>query len=160
MKIIVFSDSHRDVDTMIIATNYEKPDMIIHLGDYVGDALKLKEAFPDIPMQLVKGNGDFATHCKSEKTLSINNKKIIITHGHRYSVKMGISRLVNYGMYSDADIILFGHTHFPYLQQHECLWVMNPGRGGKISGRDNNTSYGLITFKDNDFECEIVHQQM
>jgi putative phosphoesterase len=158
MKIIVFSDSHRDVDTMIIATNYEKPDMIIHLGDYVGDAIKLREAFPDIPIKMVKGNGDITTHYKNEEILVINGKKILLTHGHRHSVKMGVSRLVTYGLYSEADIILFGHTHFPYLQQYNDAWVMNPGRSVNIPGINGKTSYGLVTFKEDDFKCEIVDQ--
>lgn len=158
MKIIVFSDSHRDVDTMIIATNYEKPDMIIHLGDYVGDALKLRQAFPDIDVHMVKGNGDFTTQCKNEDTIIINDKKLLLSHGHRFGVKMGLSRIVTYGLYSEADIILFGHTHLPYLEQYEDAWVMNPGRGGKIQGRNCETSYGLITFNDDEISCEIVNQ--
>jgi putative phosphoesterase len=158
MKIIVFSDSHRDVDTMIIATNYEKPDMIIHLGDYVRDAIKLHAAFSDIPIKIVKGNGDFTTHYKNEEILIVNGKKILLTHGHRHGVKLGVSRIVTYGLYSDMDIVLFGHTHFPYLQQHEDAWFMNPGSSGVIQGRNCDTTYGIITFNDDDFKCEIVHQ--
>ena len=43
MKILIFSDSHGDVDIMRDIVEKEKPDMIIHLGDSIKDAEKLND---------------------------------------------------------------------------------------------------------------------
>ena len=38
MKIIVFSDSHRELDGMRQVITREKPDYVFHLGDHDTDA--------------------------------------------------------------------------------------------------------------------------
>ena len=50
MKIVVFSDSHRDIAPMVDVVEIMKPDMIIHLGDHIYDAVELERQFMDIPM--------------------------------------------------------------------------------------------------------------
>ena len=41
MKVIVFSDSHGDLNHMIAAVEQEEPDLVLHLGDYWEDAREL-----------------------------------------------------------------------------------------------------------------------
>ena len=38
MRIAVFSDSHGVKEPMLAAIEEQKPDMVLHLGDYVRDA--------------------------------------------------------------------------------------------------------------------------
>ena len=37
MKVVIFSDSHGDVEIMVQVIEKEKPEMIIHLGDGKAD---------------------------------------------------------------------------------------------------------------------------
>ena len=37
MLIAVFADSHGEIDAMCAAIDEHKPDMAVHLGDYVRD---------------------------------------------------------------------------------------------------------------------------
>lgn len=39
MKIIVFLDSHTDIDTIREAVDCVDPGIIIHLGDHISDAI-------------------------------------------------------------------------------------------------------------------------
>ena len=58
MKIAVFSDTHGFSRGMINAVEEYKPDQIIHLGDGMPDAEKVREMFPQIPVCCVPGNCD------------------------------------------------------------------------------------------------------
>jgi len=156
MKIVVFADSHSDIDTMSIVIEVENPDMIIHLGDHVTDGTELQKMYATIPMELVKGKTDRTDEYFSEKILLLNDKSIFITHGDMYDVEQGISDLVDRGMSDDADIILFGHTHKPYLQNNEGIWIMNPGRIGRRSSKVINATYGILLIDNDSVICEIV----
>ena len=59
MRILVISDTHGKVDEALkLIKNMEKPDLIIHLGDYVEDGEYI-ERETGIKVELVRGNGDF-----------------------------------------------------------------------------------------------------
>jgi len=126
-KILVFSDSHRQTDTMADAIRTHTPDRVLHLGDHDADAHVLSRLFPDLPIQAVRGNCDFGSSTPETAELLIEDKKIIMTHGHRYGVKQGLTSLCNMGHFADADILLFGHTHIPHHEQIEKMHVINPG---------------------------------
>ena len=46
MRIAVFSDSHGVREPMLAAIEEQKPDMVLHLGDYVRDAEAIAAYFP------------------------------------------------------------------------------------------------------------------
>ena len=51
----------------------------------------------------------------------------MITHGHYYYVSMGVEVLVGEARARGADIVMFGHTHKPFLEEREGVIVLNPG---------------------------------
>ena len=44
---------------MAAAVEREKPDAVIHLGDYADDARELERLFPMLPVYRVRGNNDY-----------------------------------------------------------------------------------------------------
>jgi uncharacterized protein len=156
MKIIVFSDSHSDVDTMCEAVDAMDPDMIIHLGDRVSDAFRLREIYSGIPMEYVGGNIDMAEGVPSEKVITIGNATLFICHGEDYDAEEGIDQIIEEGINNCADIVLFGHTHKHYLDIKDGMRIMNPGRIGRRSHRHIDASFGVIELGDNEMECSIV----
>ena len=50
-----------------------------------------------------------------------------MTHGHTYHVKYGLSELKMSARSAKADILLYGHTHDPYTEYDDGLYIMNPG---------------------------------
>ncbi len=142
MKILVLSDSHRNLPPMETAVLTEKPDQIIHLGDHESDAEDLGRFFPRIPVCSVAGNCDMFSDGTRFKLVTFAGKKLFLTHGHHYGVKTGLDALVNTALAAGADAVLFGHTHRPYYAQIEGVPVINPGSIG-MGGR----TYGVLTIE-------------
>jgi hypothetical protein len=154
MKLIVFSDSHQEREAMRAAVAREKPDMIIHLGDHADDALAVGEAFPGIPLHAVRGNCDYNREIGDAETLTVEGRKLFMTHGHLYGVKNGLSRITDMGKSANADLVMFGHTHFAYIAKSGGMTLFNPGtvRG---NGRDGTGTYGTVVVKNQKIKCEI-----
>lgn len=150
MKILVLSDSHRNINPMRNAVLLEKPDTIIHLGDHERDADELKREFPLIPLLAVAGNCDLMAPPERYKLVELQGKRFFLTHGHHYGVKMSIDALVNTALTAGADVALFGHTHVPMVNSVRGMLVMNPGSIGMGS-----RSYGLIDIENGAVKWEL-----
>lgn len=124
-RILVLSDSHGSLRYMERAVEMIAPDTVIHLGDHRTDAEELSRLYPSLPMLCVSGNCDG----RSQDTLTtvLDGIPVLLTHGHRYGVKNGYTRLEYAAMEQQVKIALFGHTHIPYCAQHEGIWYLNPG---------------------------------
>ena len=134
MKILVFSDSHGDVDSMAGIISKEKPDQVLHLGDHERDARALQARFPALDFRLVSGNTDIAPEAQTEQVFEADGVRFFMTHGHVYGVKNGLLRLKLKAQSVGAALALFGHTHQPLLEQSGGVWLLNPGRAGKKAG--------------------------
>jgi putative phosphoesterase len=156
MKILAFSDSHNDINGMIYPLQKETPDVVMHLGDNVDDAIRLEKMFPDICFYMVKGNCDFI-NMESEKIITLDNTSFLITHGHKYSVKSTYERIIKKGKEKEADVILFGHTHIAFCEKQNNIWVINPGSSSALQTRDRNPSYcRLVIDDDAKLLCDII----
>lgn len=145
LKIFVVSDTHGRINLFVnYAKTLEKPDLIIHLGDNVEDAYEIGKVM-GVEVIVVKGNCDFVSNSiDSEKLLIIKGKRIFITHGHRYSVKYGVSEIYNKGKEVNADLVLFGHTHSPFIINEKCgIIIMNPGSPTLPRG-NSSYSFGVV----------------
>ena len=122
----------------------EKPDLIIHLGDYVRDGLEI-EKNTGIETIIVKGNGDYLERDYNEDELiTINGKKIFITHGHNYNIRYNIDNLLYKGEELEADLILFGHTQVPLILEEEGKFIMNPGSPNLPRDYTKGKTFGII----------------
>lgn len=149
MKILVLSDSHGNLPSMRRAVELERPDEILHLGDYIRDAEQLERAFPAYPVWMVPGNCDRGRPEEPVLQLTRDGIRLYLTHGHLHHVKFGLRRLEYAAMEAEAQVALFGHTHRPYLEQYAGIWFLNPGAIGY--GR----SYGLIWIENGAVRCEL-----
>ena len=152
-KILIFSDSHGDIETMARITGTVKPDMVIHLGDYLYDADMLNVEYPNINFIKIPDNTNKKNDNDKVKFENIYDKKIMMTHGHFYNVDneeeglrniKGIQKLMEFGFGNGADIIMFGHSHMPYLNCINGKWIMNPGRIGKKSSKIIYATYSVL----------------
>lgn len=146
MKLLVFSDSHGTLCSMEHAIRLERPDHILHLGDYLRDAQGLQHRC-HIPMTCVPGNCDYSHSQPEILTPEFCGKKLYMTHGHLHGVKMMYMRAIYAAREAEADILLFGHTHRPDCFQQQGLWIMNPGACG-LGG-----TYGVIDLSGDDVRC-------
>ena len=84
IRILVFSDTHGDIRGCERVADTLPWDYILHAGDYAGDYRELKAKYPDKNVIGVLGNNDFYSVLKNELLIVIGDKRIFMTHGHRY----------------------------------------------------------------------------
>lgn len=161
MKILVLSDSHSSMRLMRRSVDILKPDAVIHLGDYIGDAEALEEEYPHLPFHKVPGNCD-SRSCSPfmHRILNYNvgGVRLYMTHGHTHNVKMTLVSLLADARKGKSQAVLYGHTHIPDCHQEEDgLWVLNPGSCGHAAG-----SVGVIETNDGQIvDCYLVgHEEL
>ena len=127
MRILIVSDTHRKNDNYLkILSRQDHLDMVIHCGDVEGSEYAISQA-ADCPVIMVSGNNDFFSELPRESAVDIGGKKVWITHGHNYYVSMSVETLKQEARSRGADVVMFGHTHKPYLEIEEDLVTLNPG---------------------------------
>ena len=151
MKILVLSDSHGNVDNMARAVEKEQPRLILHLGDCWGDAERLRKRFPNIPMEQVPGNCDYRSMEPAERLLFIEDKRVMICHGHTLGVKQSLLRAGLKAEEENLDLLLFGHTHYSMVDYDGKLYMMNPGSIGDYHA----PTYGVITIEGSRADCSV-----
>lgn len=152
MKALILSDSHRCFAGIRNAVE-ENPDinLIIHAGDVQRDVDEIMETYPQIPCAYVLGNNDYFVHdVPFERIFEFGGKRIFLTHGHKYSVKISTSRVTEAAKHSGADICIFGHTHEQHLSNNG-IWLINPGSAAR--------GYALLTIKNGEISAELKNAQ-
>ena len=160
MKILVFSDTHGDVEAMreILSRNRADTDLVIHLGDHLKDLQALMLDFPLIASLGVLGNCDFASMhpgFRFEGTFTAEKRRIFYTHGHKYSVKSGLEYIVSNAKFNGADIVLYGHTHVSLIKEVNGVIVINPGSLA-LPRDDKRPSYAILVIKEDKLDCKIM----
>ncbi len=135
MKLIVFSDSHRELSRMREVIVRENPDYVFHLGDHDSDAEQISREFPSLPVAIVRGNCDGWSDSSVTLTLALGGLKFFLCHGHTLGVKSSYLRAIYTAREQHADVLLFGHTHEACHERIERrgekpLYLLNPGSCG------------------------------
>lgn len=143
MRIIVISDSHgRKKAVEDILYLHEKVQHVIFLGDGLRDLEDMEYIFPERTFYKVAGNCDWLSDENTSGMIELAGKRIFYTHGHIYGVKSGIGPFKNVARQHGADIALYGHTHQPYTEYDDGLYVINPGSASPAG--DGKVCYGII----------------
>mgnify|MGYP000265444405 FL=1 len=128
MKVLIVSDTHGREQNLAEALEQTGPiDQLIHLGDVEGGAEHIRELAGDAPAAIIAGNNDFFCDLPNERIFTIGGHRIFMTHGHGYFVHSGTLYLKREARKKGADIVMFGHTHKPYMEEDNELLVLNPG---------------------------------
>ncbi len=123
-KILVVSDSHGNNSNISAVAIQEKPDLVIHAGDYCRDISDMK-AVVDI---IVAGNNDIVGN--KYKEIEVGGLRIGVTHGHKeisFSKEKTIENFTKLIKKNKLDILIFGHTHREFLHEFDGNFLLNPG---------------------------------
>lgn len=150
MKILVVSDSHGSLKEIDAAVSAESPDMLLHLGDYAADFNRLANSYRHLQLKNVSGNCDRSFITDTKRIFNVGEKRIFMTHGHLYRVKQGLEALYFAALEANADIVLFGHTHTPFLYRRDGVLFINPG-----SSADG--CYAVLTVNENSADAQLMH---
>lgn len=149
-KYLVFSDSHGRNEKMleIIARHKDNLEGLFFLGDIESGEDRLRASVSG-PTYIVRGNCDWSSQAPQFQVVNLHGHAIAMTHGHRQHVNMGVDMLKYWAMEKGADIVMYGHTHVPFLEQSSSMTVLNPGSISRPRQSDFIPTYAVIEFLDN-----------
>ena len=128
MKLLVLSDSHGQESSLEMVLRREQNcDMIVHLGDGVDDMNLLLRYTVGKPIWLTRGNNDFGLAIADSHVIKIADVTVFACHGHRLQVKLGLERLYLEGLKENAQLCLYGHTHYQTVEEYNGITLLNPG---------------------------------
>jgi len=154
-KVLVISDTHGRTKYLEKILPLVQPlDQLIHLGDVANDVDYI-EVIAKCPCCFVAGNNDFYSTLPRERLIKLNNVPIFLTHGHYYYVNARKDILRSAAVQRGAKIVLFGHTHVPYLEEEDGILVANPGSLSLPRQEDRAPTYLLLFIgEDGNFRAE------
>lgn len=102
-------------------------ELILHAGDVGGEDI-LHELRTIAPTLAVRGNTDApAPYLETEIIREIGGLSVHVSHGHELGQPTPERLLARY----PQDILVYGHTHKPFLLKREGRIVVNPGAAGQ-----------------------------
>lgn len=155
MRIGVISDTHGFTSTVARAIKaLLDVDAWLHLGDVVSDAEYI-ESRVNVPVYRVAGNCDAFSLIESERVITLENKRILMTHGHAYRPAYDRTKLFYRAEELACDVVLYGHTHVSLVEASGAVIAMNPGSPSQPrEGRA--PSIGLLTIENGDVDTRII----
>ena len=126
MLVGLISDTHGLVRPEVF-TALDGVALILHAGD-VGGQDVLAQLQSIAPLHAVYGNTDPPGEpgLRARVALTLEGKSIHVSHGHELGSPTPERLLARY----DADILIYGHTHRPLIEEHGARLVINPGAAG------------------------------
>lgn len=134
-------------------------DLDVLKGSYKNVGLK-KTAVEYAEKELSKTCKSYLRSFPEEMKLTISGKKILMTHASPKSKTEHITsqtteaRLKNVLAGTDADVIIFGHSHEQLYRQIDGASFVNPGSVGRPGDGNPQTAYALLSF--NPFKVELI----
>ena len=128
MKVLICSDSHGRLDYFQQVMDLEQPEIVIFAGDHSTDAIDMSLVYRDVLFAIVKGNTDMDDYESRETAIfDLMGKKVLLTHGHLFSVKTTLEELEKKAHLQKAEICVFGHTHKEFMAEKNGVVFVNPG---------------------------------
>lgn len=130
-RIAVVSDTHapRFWKRMpaAVAEQLDGVDAILHAGDVCVPSV-LDELAAFAPVHVVLGNNDGADVAAwgAPETLELELGGVRVAMIHDSGQKQGRTRRMR-GMFPEADLVVFGHSHIPWDTEEDGQRLFNPG---------------------------------
>jgi len=144
-KLLVFSDTHGSIPSLNAVMNWAKdrlpPNDTISCAVFLGDGISdlgraAEETGFYCNLRVVCGNNDYRTSSAPEAAVfDFCDYRFFICHGHRHSLYGGFHSLIAAARNSQANVVLYGHTHVPSFKKVDGLLLVNPGSVGRPRSR-------------------------
>lgn len=160
MKAGLISDTHSgrvNYIPRVIQDNFEGVDIIFHAGD-IGDLSYLSKLGEIAQVEAVAGNvdsdviGDIVGY---HKVVNFAGKRIGLTHGHLGNSKTTVERVLK--AFDGVDIIIFGHSHEPFFEEINGVYMINPGAVSRPRSKNRRPSIGLLEIINGEISFEIIY---
>jgi putative phosphoesterase len=158
MLIGIISDTHIPERASRIPENvlnaFKNVDMILHAGDLVSYEV-LDELKKIAPTKCSQGNMDRAYGIKLPQKISFEAEglKIGLNHGEVYP--RGDTQQLKYiAMEMGAEILITGHTHWPFINEVDDILLLNPG--SPTVPRLSDPAVMLLKIENKKIDVEII----
>lgn len=111
--------------------------------------------------RLSKSQIDYLLNYPEEQIISVGGYTFHCVHGSNKSANepIGVMRSIddfnNIVKDVEADFLLCGHTHMPFISSYKGLNILNPGGVGFSLDADPRASYGLVEIDDTNYNISI-----
>lgn len=148
MLIVIASDVHGSSFRLrTLEKAYPQADLFLCAGDFNDPD------FDQNPWLSVAGNNDRPGLLPQTRIVKTGQGNIYMEHGDRYPAKIRVTRLAEQARQNDCQVAVFGHTHRPLIEQHENVYVINPGSLYRSRG-EIGISYALLHWDEK--ECRAT----
>jgi hypothetical protein len=135
-----------------LTPHLESADLILHAGDlFVEDVLYEMEAYA--PVRAVKGNVD-GWNVRLPETLEFAVGNVPVAMIHDSGSKKGRRNRMR-RRFLGARVVVFGHSHIPWLDDEDGLMLLNPG-SPTDKRRQPDYTFGLLVVEDGEVRAEIL----
>jgi putative phosphoesterase len=150
-KVLILADTHmpkkgKALPEPVISELEKGVDLIFHAGDWSDETL-YQELKQWAPVCGVRGNieiDEWAKQLPEKLILKIEDVKIAIVHGHLGKGKTTPDRAYKACIEDGIDLIVFGHSHIPYMEKKGEIILFNPGSPTE-KRKQKQFSFGLLT---------------
>lgn len=142
-RIGIISDTHGRLPPEVL-THFDGVEMILHAGD-VGSLDVMLELETLAPVRAVSGNVDGFEfgHLPLRAVVELPPIRVGMVHGHLHGGPSDRHLRLRQAFAADSvDMILYGHTHRPCLDDTTRPWVANPGSASQ--GRGHGRSLAIL----------------
>jgi uncharacterized protein len=127
-------------------------DLILHAGDLIQPSV-LEELSTHAPVRAVRGNVD-PPEVDLPETLEfdLGGARIAVIHdsGRREGRRRRLAR-----RFTEARVIVFGHSHIPFLEDEDGLLLLNPGSPTDRRRQPRHT-FALLRAEEGSVRAEIL----
>ena len=153
---IVIADTHIPRRARVLPENLlphlEWADLILHAGDLMDPAL-LQRLAAYAPVLAVRGNLD-PPEAKLPDVLEFEFGDVNIAMIHDAGPKKGRRNRMR-RRFPEARVVVFGHSHIPWLEDEEGLLLLNPGSPTDRRRQPEHT-FALLRVEDGEVRAEVL----
>ncbi len=163
MKIAAFSDSHGNLANLEKAAKKavdQGAEILIHLGDDYRDA----EILETFALQVIKVPGVYDqeytdSSLPNRQIKEFEKVNILITHTSSSHENDSSSDLKpeHVNARKEVQIILYGHTHLPKIEQKDGVCWINPGHLKEKDGKGCQPSFALLEIINGKISPKIIN---
>ena len=159
MRIAVLSDTHLRVGKSLPRYVWEQLtqiDLILHAGDLTHIGL-LEELSYIAPVRAVRGNcDDWDASLPSRDVIECETYRIGLIHGDSGKGKSTPDRAYLAFKDSPVNLIVFGHSHVPFMEWREGILMFNPG-SPTDKRRELQYSFGILNIQQGQLSAKHLY---
>ncbi len=153
---IVLADTHIPRRTKSLPEglipHLKEADLVLHAGDLMDPAL-LRDLAAFAPVRAVRGNLDPPdANLPETQEFEFGGARISMIHdsGRKEGRRKRLNR-----RFPDARVVIFGHSHIPFLEDEDGLLLLNPG-SPTDKRRQPRYTFSFLRIEEGSMRAEIM----